>query len=256
VIRDAVQGDSSIVAEIARAAFPEALLRFTIMGSAGYDQYVADRILEGTSGHARFRVDDAHSTTRGFAEWRLDGTTAHLNNIFVAQPYQGQGIGTAFLADLFCWVDSGVSSVSAHAFVDNSVANAWYRSLGMTEVGRRYWMLIGMPHDTHAPRGDTDTPRVLDSAHPDSRLRYGFDHFFVEFDDERFQIGRLQGGVARYVAESPDSRVIEWLVHDHDSTAALVISGTPQLPGAIVGVQVEYVCSLEGLAKKLEVGSQ
>lgn len=252
MIRDALQGDVSNVAEIARAGFPEALLRFTIMGSDGYDEYVLDRILDCASGHARFRVASSRSDTRGFAEWRLEGTAAHLNNIFVAEPYRGSGIGTALLADLFAWVDSGVSSVSAHAFVDNSRANAWYRSLGMTEAGRRYWMVLGNPPDFQATRG-VDAPRLFDEASADSRLRYGFDHFFVEFANDRFQIGRLPGGVLRYVAESPDSRVIEWLGHHPEGKEALVISGTPKIPGELVGVQVEYACSLECLAEQLGV---
>lgn len=91
--------------------------------------------------------------------WEADSFIHHL---FVAQSFQGRGIGRRLLESLTSWLPPPHRLKCA---VNNPRAESFYRSQGWTEIGRGFssdgpYVLLqkSAPTDVHPPNGEKISP--------------------------------------------------------------------------------------------------
>src|SRR3990172_6151564 len=190
-VRPAESTDAARIVAILRAGFPPALLRYTIFGCDGIEQYVKDSIRHQRFGTSVWYVscpDRSHAV--GFAEIRRSRESLFVNHIYVTPSARGRGTGTGLMYHALNLArDCKQQRVELDVFSDNSAAKTWYESLGLAESHQQRWVETAWSDQTrHAGRQwHASGLGQADRIH----ATYGFSEFSLHVPSGMHRIGRL-----------------------------------------------------------------
>ncbi len=167
-VREGVQADAEIVFKIransrteAYKAFltPKAWRSFEIQNAASpenlanWQAKVAEYL--GDPNVYIFRVATVNNTVAGWSLSDIRKDSVHLMRLFTDPSYQGMGVGSALMSDLFTQV--GDKRITLTVLRPNLRAINFYRKHGFTEVGNARYSYLGVvcvKMEKHAPHLD------------------------------------------------------------------------------------------------------
>lgn len=114
-------GDAPVVAPISRAARFRAIPNYPDLHTT--DEYLAFYTKE-ISTSSGLVAENEHGEVVGFILWRGD----FINHLYLKEPWQGQGVGSALLMGALQNMDSEV--VNLWTFQGNEIAVAFYKKHG------------------------------------------------------------------------------------------------------------------------------
>lgn len=211
-IRPARPGDSEAIAALMREGVSERVRQITILGSPHLAQFIADEL--AMRGNEEYLVATMQEQVVGICSWKHTDEILHLNHLYLAQAYQGHGLGSALMLDGLNRIRRpSEHTLSVDVFFDNPRAQTWYRSLAMRPEKRVHWLRLPLPS---VESGDWSSCTISGLAEEAVRhARYGFSQFTLSTSTARHQVGRLGDHAFRVgeVAILQDSAALRGLAH-------------------------------------------
>ncbi len=247
-IRTAYRGDASAICRQVRAAFRPEIRDAMIYSAPGAAAWVRTQVDLGALAERTYAVAIARGRVVGAIDVRRTRDALFLAYIVVDGAVQGRGIAARLLGEAVAGASTHHRTFALDVFADNIGPRAWYRRLGLLEVGESAWWSVDLAaNPSRAARLDAVVVSNFAAASATHRA-YGFSEFGVMTPDGDYTVGRIDRGwfrVANPTAADDDS-LLAALRHLDPSRRLLVIAPSTSAPRGADDAPISVSVRMQG----------